>query len=212
MSLTLHGYWRSGAAWRVRVGLALKGLDHASVPHDLRLGEQASPAYLMLNPQALVPALDTGEGVLIQSLAILEWLDEAYPQPSLLPFDRLQRAHVRGLAQLIASDVHPLHNLRVLQALRGDLNASEAQVRAWIARWIGVGLAALEVQVARYGGAFAFGDVPTIADCCLVPQVYSARRFGVDLQDFPRVVAIDAHCATLPAFQIAHPDQQADAS
>lgn len=212
MRLTLHGYWRSGAAWRVRIGLALKRLDYASVPHDLRLGEQAAPAYRALNPQALVPALDTGAGVLTQSLAILEWLDEVCPEPPLLPRDALPRAQVRGMALTIASDIHPLHNLRVLQALRGDLGADEPQVQAWIARWIGQGLAALEAQVARHGGAFAFGDTPTIADCCLVPQVYSARRFGVDLSAVPRLVAIDARCAELPAFYEAHPDRQDDAS
>jgi maleylpyruvate isomerase len=212
MRLTLHGYWRSGAAWRVRIGLALKRLDYASVPHDLRLGEQAAPAYRALNPQALVPALDTGTGVLTQSLAILEWLDEVCPEPPLLPRDALPRAQVRGMALMIASDIHPLHNLRVLQALRGDLGADEPQVQAWIARWIGQGLAALEAQVARHGGAFAFGDTPTIADCCLVPQVYSARRFGVELSAVPRLVAIDARCAELPAFYEAHPDRQDDAS
>lgn len=212
MRLTLHGYWRSGAAWRVRIGLALKRLDYASVPHDLRLGEQAAPAYRALNPQALVPALDTGAGVLTQSLAILEWLDEVCPEPPLLPRDALPRAQVRGMALTIASDIHPLHNLRVLQALRGDLGADEPQVQAWIARWIGQGLAALEAQVARHGGAFAFGDTPTIADCCLVPQVYSARRFGVELSAVPRLVAIDARCAELPAFYEAHPDRQDDAS
>ena len=211
MTLTLHGYWRSGAAWRVRIGLALKGLDHTAVAHDLRRGEQASPAYRALNPQGLVPALDTGEAVLTQSLAILEWLEDVCPTPALLPADPLARAQVRGLAQLIASDVHPLHNLRVLQALRQDFGADEAQVQAWIGGWIGKGLTALEAQVARHGGRFAYGDAPTIADCCLVPQVYAARRFKVDLADFPRVVAIEAHCAALPAFQRAHPDCQGDA-
>ncbi len=210
MSLTLHGYWRSGAAWRVRIGLAHKGLDYASVPHDLRLSEQTSPDYRTVNPQALVPALDTGAGVLTQSLAILEWLEEVCPEPALLPADPLARAQARAFAQTIACDMHPLHNLRVLQALRRDLVADDAQVQVWIARWIGAGFSALEQQVARHGGLFAFGDAPTIADCCLVPQVYSARRFGVDLVAFPRLVAIDARCAALPAFQRAHANQQVD--
>lgn len=211
LSLILHSYWRSGAAWRVRIALALKGLDHTTITHDLRLGDQSAASYRALNPQALVPALDTGEGVLTQSLAILEWLDEVYPEPQLLPADPLSRAHVRSLALLIASDTHPLHNLRVLQALRDDLGADETRVQAWIARWIGAGLAALEQRLAASGGRFVSGDTPTIADCCLVPQIYSARRFGVDLADCPRLVAIDAHCATLPAFQVAHPDRQPDA-
>jgi len=211
VSLTLHGYWRSGAAWRVRIALALKGLDYASVPHDLRLGQQAAPDYCALNRQALVPALDTGEAVLTQSLAIIEWLDEVYPEPALLPVDPLTRAHVRSLAQIIACDIHPLHNLRVLKALRGNFGADEAQVTDWTAQWIEAGLAAIEPVVAGHDGDFAWGDGPTMADCCLVPQVYSARRFGVDLARFPRLVAIDARCATLPAFQRAHPDQQGDA-
>lgn len=211
MRLTLHGYWRSGAAWRVRIALALKGLDHASVPHDLRLGGQSSERYRALNPQALVPALDTGEGVLTQSLAILEWLEEAHPAPPLLPGDPLRRAQVRAMAQAIACDIHPLHNLRVLQALRQMFGADEGQVQRWIARWIEDGLAALETRVAAYSGPFAFGEVPTLADCCLVPQIYAARRFSVDITRFPHLVAIDAHCAMLPAFQAAHPDRQADA-
>lgn len=212
MSLTLHGYWRSGAAWRVRLGLALKGLDHATVPHDLRTGAQADPAYRALNPQALVPALDIGAGVLTQSLAILEWLEEVHPHPALLPADPLDRARVRGLAQIIACDTHPLHNLRVLQALRADFAADEAQIHAWIARWIGAGLGAIEAHLAPRESRFTGGDAPGLADCCLVPQVYAARRFAVDLAPYPRVTAIDARCAALPAFIRAHPDNQDDAS
>ena len=211
MSLVLHTYWRSGAAWRVRIALALKGIAAAQVPHDLRLGEQALPAYRAIQPQGLVPALDTGAGVLTQSLAILEWLEEVYPDPPLLPADPVRRAQVRAIAQTIACDIHPLHNLRVLQALRQSFGADEAQVERWIARWIGDGLAALEPRVAAHGGPFAFGDAPTLAECCLVPQIYAARRFSVDLAPFPRLVAIDARCADLPAFQAAHPDCQADA-
>jgi maleylpyruvate isomerase len=211
MSLTLHGYWRSGATWRVRIALALKGLDYASIPHDLRMGQQGAPDYRALNRQALVPTLDIGAGILTQSLAIIEWLDEVYPEPPLLPIDSLARAHARSLSQIIACDIHPLHNLRVLQTLRGEFGAGESQVNAWIARWIEAGFAAMEPMVAQIGGNFACGDVPTMADCCLVPQVYSARRFSVDLAPFPRIVAIDARCAALPAFQSAHPDQQGDA-
>lgn len=214
MGLTLHGYWRSGAAWRVRIALALKGLAHASVAHDLRTGAQRDAAYRACNPQGLVPALDVGaeDGLpLTQSLAIIEWLEETHPEPALLPADAPGRARVRAMAQVIACDVHPLGNLRVLTALRGDLGASEAQVAAWLARWMGDGLAALETMVTRWGGRFAFGDVPGLADCCLVPQLYAARRFGVPLDACPRLVAIDRACAALPAFAAAHPLAQADA-
>lgn len=211
MSLVLHTYWRSGAAWRVRIALGLKGIAAAHVPHDLRLGEQALPTYRAIQPQGLVPALDTGAGVLTQSLAILEWLEEAYPDPPLLPADPMRRAHVRAMAQTIACDIHPLHNLRVLQALRKTFGADEEAVQGWIARWIGDGLAALEPRVAAHGGPFAFGQAPTLADCCLVPQIYAARRFAVDLAPYPHLVAVDALCAGLPAFQAAHPDAQADA-
>ncbi|WP_179505136.1 MULTISPECIES: maleylacetoacetate isomerase [unclassified Sphingomonas] len=212
--LTLHGYWRSSAAWRVRIALALKGLPYATVAHDLRTGAQAAAAYRACNPQGLVPALDTGEGQeapLTQSLAIIEWLEETQAQPALLPADPLGRARVRAMAQVIACDVHPLGNLRVLKALRGDLGADEAQVAAWLARWMGDGFAALETMVAQWGGAFAFGDAPGLADCCLVPQIYAARRFGVGLGAYPRLVAIDARCAGLAAFAMAHPAAQADA-
>jgi len=205
MNLTLHGYWRSGAAWRVRIALGLKGLDYTAVPHDLRIGAQASPAYLALAPQGLVPALEADGAVLTQSLAIMEWLEP------LLPTDALARAHVRAMAGAIACDIHPLNNLRVLQSLRHDLGADKAQIAAWEARWITTGFAALEASVARHGGRFAFGDTPTLADCCLIPQIGSARRFGVDLAAFPRLVAVDAHCATLNPFRAAAPAAQSDA-
>ena len=212
MMLALHGYWRSGAAWRVRLALALKGLDWTSVPHDLRHGEQALPAYRALNPQALVPALDTGTAVLTQSLAICEWLEEAWPQPPILPADPLLRAQARAIALVIACDTHPLANLRVQQALRRDLGADEAQVSGWLAHWIGDGLDAVAALVARHGGAFAVGDTPTIADCCLIPQIYGARRFGLDAARWPALVAIEARLLALPGLAATHPDQQEDAA
>jgi len=209
--ITLHGYWRSGASWRVRIALNLKAREYRDVAHDLRRGEQADAAYCAINPQAMVPALIVDDAVFTQSLAMLEWLEERYPDPPLLPADPTARAHVRGIALTVACDLHPLGNLRVLNSLRQDLGADEDQVRAWIARWAAPGFAAIETLIARHGGRFAYGDTPTIADCCLIPQIYAARRFGVDLKDFPRIRAIDAHCAHLPAFERAHPANQPDA-
>lgn len=217
MTPRLHGYWRSTASYRVRIALALKGVGHEQVTHDLRTGAQRAPAFLALNPQGLVPALELdgereGEAaVLTQSPAILEWLDEVYPQTPLLPGDALGRATVRAMAGLICCDIHPLNNLRVLQALRQDFGASESQVSAWIARWIGMGFDALEVLIARHGGDFAFGDAATLADCCLIPQVYSAERFGIDLAPWPAIARITARCAALEPFRRAHPAEQSDA-
>lgn len=209
--LRLHGYWRSTAAYRVRIGLNLKGLAYEQAPHDLRTGAQRDPAYMALAPQGLVPALETPTGVFTQSLAILEWLDERFPTPPLLPADPDDRAVVRAMAEIVACDVHPLNNLRVLNALRADFAADQAQVDAWIARWIADGFAALEQLVARHGGAFAFGDQPTLADCCLVPQIYSAERFKVDLGPFPHLRAAAARAGELDAFAAAHPARQPDA-
>jgi maleylpyruvate isomerase len=206
--LVLHDYWRSGAAWRVRIALNLKGLDHLLSDHDLRTGAQRDPAYLAIAPQGLVPALETGTETLTQSLAIIEWLEESHPTPALLPYEPGDRAIVRAMAALIACDVHPLNNLRVLQALRKDFGANDVQVNTWIAHWIGEGFAALEEFIRRYGGAFAYGDAPTLADCCLVPQVYSARRFGVDLSPYPKICAVDAQCGQHPAFAAAHASNQ----
>ncbi len=211
MSLLLHGYWRSTASYRVRIGLALKGVAHDSVTHDLRLGGQDQAAYRALAPQGLVPALETPQGALTQSLAILEWLEETYPAPPLLPGDAHGRAIVRGMAALVACDIHPLNNLRVLQVLREALGATQTQLDAWIARWIGDGFAALEPLIARHGGVFAFGDQPGLADCLIVPQIYSAQRFKVDLSPYPRLVAAANAAAALPAFAAAHPARQPDA-
>lgn len=208
VNLVLHTYWRSGAAWRVRIALSLKGLDFIAMPRDLRIGAQRENVYLALNPQGMVPTLETDGQILVQSMAILEWLEEQYPQPALLPEGIYGRAVVRAMAQTIACDIHPLNNLRVLDSLRADLTAGEDQVSAWINRWITQGFTALETQIRRYGGAFAFGDRPTIADCCLIPQVYSARRFGVDLSPFPEISRVDAQCAELGSFQSAHAESQ----
>lgn len=210
--LVLHGYWRSSAAYRVRIALHLKGLAYSQVTHDLRTGAQRDdPAYLAIAPHGLVPAIEHEGLGIIESPAILEWIEEGWPEPPLLPQDRPGRATVRAMAALIACDIHPLNNLRVLTALRGDLAADEAQVRAWIGHWIGAGFAALERQVARHGGRFCFGDGPTLADCYLVPQLYSAERFAVDLTPYPRIVAAGAAACALPAIAAAHPSLQPDA-
>jgi len=209
--IRLHGYWRSTAAYRVRIALNLKGLDYQQVTHNLRAGEQAASPYAEINPQKLVPALEADEVVLPQSLAIMEWLDERHPEPSLLPGDANDRAVVRAMAQTIACDIHPLNNLRVLNRLRRDFAADEAAISAWIADWIGSGFEALEQMIERHGGQFAFGDAPTLADCCLVPQVYSATRFAVDLAPYPRLTSAAERAASLDAFVAANPSRQPDA-
>jgi maleylpyruvate isomerase len=207
----LHGYWRSGPSWRVRVALELKGLAYEHVGHDLRTGAQRSEAYLALNAQGLVPALEVEPGVLTQSPAILEWIEERWPQPPLLPPEPFARAEVRAMAALVACDIHPLNNLRVLKALKHDFGADDAQISTWTARWITAGFDALERAIERHGRGWAWGDAPTLADCCLIPQVYSARRFEVDLTPYPRILAFDARAAEHAAFQAAHPDRQPDA-
>lgn len=207
--MILHGYWRSGAAYRVRIALALKGVAYQQVNHDLRSGGQADPAYAALNPQRLVPALEVDGLVLTQSVAILEWLDERFPDPPLLPGDVEGRAIVRAMIATLATDVHPLHNLRTLKVLRQDFGASEAQVNAWMAHWMSDGFAAIEALIARHGGAFAYGDTPTLADCVTVPALYSAARFGVDTAAYPRLVATGARAAALA--DAAHPGRQPDA-
>lgn len=215
MSIALYTYFRSTAAWRVRIALALKGLAHESIPvHLLRGGgEQHADDYHALNPQRLVPALvDAGE-VVTQSLAIIEYLDETRPEPPLLPGSAHGRARVRALAQLVACDVHPLNNLRVQQYLGDVLGADDTAKRAWLHHWMQTGFAALEEMLAGdpRTGTCCHGDRPTLADLCLVPQLYNARRFELDLEPYPTLVRIDAHCASLPAFAAAAPDRQPDA-
>ena len=209
--MILHGYWRSGAAYRVRIALALKGLAYETQGHDLRTGAQKAADYVALNPQGMVPALQIDGAVLTQSPAILEWLEETHPQPPLLPSDPLSRARVRAMAALIACDIHPLNNLRVGKSLREDFGADQAAVDAWAARWIVPGFTALEALVERDGQGWCFGDTPTLADACLIPQIYSAHRFNVPLEAFPRLLAIDAAAQVHPAFIAAHPDRQPDA-
>jgi maleylpyruvate isomerase len=207
----LHGYFRSAASWRVRIALGLKGIAVRPVFHHLRRGEQRDPAYLALNPQGLVPALELDDGtVLTQSLAIIEWLDDAYPEPKLLPADPVRRARVRAFALVLAADTHPLQNLGVLARLRG-MERPEAEVQAWAADANAAGLAACEALLEGAPGPFCFGAAPTLADICLVPQLGNARRFGVDVTRFPRLLAAEAACLALPAFADAVPDRQPDA-
>lgn len=211
----LYSYFRSSAAYRVRIALNLKGLDYHIVPvHLVRDGgEQLKPAYRALNPDALVPTFIDGEVTLNQSLAIIEYLEERHPTPALLPDDVAARAQVRAIALGIAADIHPIDNLRVLRYLKRDLGVSEDQKNAWYVHWVTEGFKALETRLAAQAspGKFVWGDTPTLADCCLVPQVYNANRFQIDLTPFPRIAAINAHCLTLDAFQRAAPEAQPDA-
>jgi maleylacetoacetate isomerase/maleylpyruvate isomerase len=210
MQLTLHSAWRSSAAYRVRIGLNLKGLAYDTAPVNLVSSQHLEPAYAALNPQRLLPTLEVDGRALTQSLAILDWLDETVPEPPLLPADAFDRAIVRSMAQIVASDIHPVNNLRILRALSG-LGVDEAARDIWIQRWITDGFTALEAMIARHGRGFAFGDAPGLADCCLVPQVYNAERFKTDLTPFPAIRAVAARCAEHPAFVAAHPNQQPDA-
>jgi maleylpyruvate isomerase len=213
--MKLYTFFRSSASYRVRIALNLKGLDYEHAPIHLRRGggEQFSPAYKAKNPQALVPALEDGGRPLTQSLAIIEYLEERYPEPPLLPKDPADRAAVRAMALAIACEVHPLQNLKVLNYVKGELKQDEAAANRWAQHWIALGLAALEqiVLAAPKPGKFCFGDAPTLADLCLVPQLGNARRFGCDLSGIPTLVRIDAHCGTLPAFVKAAPENQPDA-
>ena len=209
--MKLHGYFRSSASYRVRIALNLKGLAAEHLSHHLRKGEQRDPAYLALNPQGLVPTLiDDAGNVLTQSLAIIEWLDETYPEPALLPSDALQRARVRAFALAIACDIHPVQNLKILARLR-QLGHAEDDVTGWAA-WVNRdGLEACERLIADQGGPFCFGAAPTLADVCLVPQLANARRFGVHLEDFPRLMAAETAARSLKAFADAAPERQIDA-
>lgn len=209
--MRLYGYYRSSAAWRVRIALNLKGLSADHFARHLRRGEQRAVDYLTVNPQGLVPTLALDDGTaLTQSLAICEWLEETRPTPSLLPGDALTRARIRALALTIACDVHPVQNLRVLERLRA-LGAPEADVTGW-ARWaIGEGLRACETLIAEAPGPFCFGATPTLADVCLIPQLYNARRFGVDLSGWRRLLQAEAAAMALAAFADTAPERQPDA-
>lgn len=215
MAMRLYTYWRSSAAFRVRIALNLKGLDYESVPkHLLRSGgEQRQGDYLALNPQGLVPGLEHDGEFLAQSLAICEYLDEIRREPPLLPGGALERARIRAMALAVACDIHPLNNLRVLAYLRQEMGQDEEATRRWTRHWITQGFGPLETWIGRYSsdGRYCCGSGVTLADVCLVPQVFNARRFGVDLAPFPRLSAVSAHLEALPAFAAARPEVQPDA-
>ena len=211
MAWTLHSAWRATAPYRVRIGLKLKGVSYDYAPVDLIKGEQREPAYRAVNPQGLTPALDLGDGtVLAQSLAILEWLEETRPEPPILPRAALDRAIVRRMALIVACDIHPLNNTRVGRKLN-QMGVSQEAITEWIHTWIREGFDALEPLVEKHAGRFAFGDSPTIADCCLVPQVYSANRFQLPLDPWPAIRGAADRAAEHPAFKAAHPNKQPDA-
>jgi maleylpyruvate isomerase len=208
----LHGYFRSSTSFRVRIALNLKGIAYEQVSHHLRKGEQRAPDYLQLNPQGLVPALVTPEGaVLTQSLAIIAYLDEQHPEPPLLPAEPLARAKVRAMAEAIALDVHPIGNLRVLNALRESFGAGDEQVAAWFRTWALAAFDALEPQLAKSAGTYCHGETPSLADICLAPQVINGARFGVDMGPYPTIRRIHTACMAHPAFAAARPEAQPDA-
>jgi maleylpyruvate isomerase len=208
--MKLHGYFRSSASYRVRIALNLKGLSAEHLPHHLRKGEQRDPAYLAINPQGLVPTLQDQGIIITQSLAIIEWLEETHPEPPLLPKDALRRAHVRAFAQVLACDTHPVQNLKVLTRLR-ELGLAGEKVTDWAAWANREGLAACEALLANEAGPFCFGEAPGMADLCLVPQLANARRFGVDLSGFPRLLKAEAAAKNIKAFADAAPERQPDA-
>lgn len=212
-NMQLYGYFRSSASYRVRVALALKGLDYDLQPVHLRRGEQHAPDYVARNPQGLVPALVHDGAMLTQSLAIVEYLDERFPEPALLPGAPADRAWVRALAQVVACDIHPINNLRVLQYLEKDLGLDANAQAAWARRWIEDGFAAMEAMLKSdpRTGEHCFGDGPTLADVCLVPQIFNSQRFAVDMGQYPTLARIHENCMRLSAFKDQAPERQPDA-
>jgi len=210
MSASLYSYYRSSAAYRVRIALNLKGLSADLVPVHLRHGEQRGDAYRALNPAGLVPWFQDDRVAMAQSLAIIEYLEEVHHAPALLPAGLTNRAYAREIALTIACDIHPIGNLRVLDKLSADYGATPEGRAAWNRYWMAAGFAAIEARLARTAGRFAVGDAPTLADICIVPQVYNARRFGLDLAPYPILAAVDAAARELSAFIAAAPENQSD--
>ena len=204
----LYDYFRSSAAYRVRIALNLKGVDYESRPVDLRDDVQKSADYRALNPQGLVPTLESDGHKLTQSLAIIVYLDQRFPDPALMPRDPADGAHVRAMAMIVACDIHPLNNLRVLKYLKRELEHSQDEIDAWYAHWVTEGLSALEATAAPNAGAFLFGDSPTIADVCLVPQLFNARRMNVPIDAYPTLLRADENANKVEAFAAAHPERQ----
>ena len=210
--MKLYNSFRSSASFRVRIALHLKGLAYDYLPVHLARGEQKKPAFAAVTAEGLVPVLELDDDRrLTQSMAIIEYLDETHPQPPLLPADALGRARVRALAQIVACEIHPLNNLRVLKYLVGELKASEDAKNAWYRHWVRLGLESYEAQLATRSGLYSHGDAPTLADCCLVPQIFNAQRFDCDLNGLPRTMAVFDACMTLDAFQQAQPSACPDA-
>lgn len=213
--LTLYDYWRSSACYRVRIALNLKGMAYVARPVHLvdNGGEQHTLEHRTLNPQETVPVLVDGARVIRQSMAILEYLDEIHPEQPLLPSAARDRAHVRGLAQLVACDIHPLNNLRVMQYIEREYGVPQPERERWMRHWMEEGLRAFEaiLEADAATGMYCHGESPTMADACLVPQVYNARRFGIDMSAYPMIERIDAQCLSLPAFDAARPERQAAA-
>lgn len=207
--MKLYTYFRSSAAYRVRIALNLKGVPYESLAVNLLKGEQQGEGYTAINPQGRVPALDTGDAVLIQSPAILEYLDEVHPEPPLLPVGALNRARVRAVASIVGCDIHPLNNLCVLRYLKNKLGQEQSAIDEWYAHWIRQGFEVIEDMIEP--GPFAFGSRVTLADVYLVPQIFNARRFNVPMDAFPRIAAVEAACAAHKAFQDAAPERQPDA-
>jgi maleylpyruvate isomerase len=210
--MRLYQYWRSSAAYRVRLALNYKGLSYEQVAIDLRADAQRTPEFLKINPQGLVPVLEDDGIVLTQSLPILNYLEERYPEPALLPKDLPGRATSRAIAVAIACEIHPLNNLRVLQYLERELGLDEARRLAWYRHWVAEGFGAIEAMLARSAGAFCVGDAPSLADVCLVPQVYNGRRYECDLAPYPTILRIDERCRQIEAFARAAPERQPEAA
>ena len=211
--MTLYGYFRSSTSYRTRIAMNLKGLDYENITVNLAQDEQLNSEFKGINPQGLVPVLQTDDLRLYQSPAILEWLEEVYPEKALLPKDAAGRMQVRAISAMIGCDIHPINNRRILQYLRNELSVDEEEVMAWCNRWMSEGFTALEKILAKdtTRGKFCYGNSPTFADCYLIPQVSSARRFKVDLDAYPNIVEIDTHCRMLKAFTDADPMMQPDA-
>lgn len=211
--MKLYNYFRSTTSYRTRIAMNLKGIDYEYIAVDLAQDKQLDAAFKSINPQGLVPVLQADDLLLYQSPAILEWLEESYPQNPLLPTDAAGRMHVRALSAMIGCDIHPINNRRILQYLRNDLDTNEDKVMKWCQHWISEGFTALETLLAadKTHKSFCYGNSPTLADCYLIPQVSSARRYKVDLSPYPNIVAIDKHCCTLKAFADAEPMKQPDA-